>query len=182
MTQMTASFVKTHSDNTLTQLVRYAFVGAIAFIVDFGSLYVLTAHFGVYYLHSAALAFVLGLTTNYYLSVIWVFQKRACQNRFLEYGIFGLLGVLGLGFNEGLMYLLTEHLYVHYLASKAIATAVVFVWNFGSRKVILFHNGPRPNVATGLDIPVTAANASALAVSITFESPAVTSSTLETDK
>ena len=136
------SLVKQRTDNTLIQLLRYAFVGGLAFVVDFGSLYALTDYLGIYYLHSAALAFLLGLTTNYLLSVFWVFQKRSFQNRFVEYMIFGLLGVLGLVLNQGLMYFLTEDLCCHYLFSKMMATGLVFLWNFGSRKLILFHYAP----------------------------------------
>jgi putative flippase GtrA len=137
--------VKHQTDNTFIQLLRYAFVGGLAFVVDFGSLYVLTDCLGVYYLHSAALAFLVGLTTNYLLSVLWVFQKRTFQNRFVEYMIFGLLGVLGLVLNQGLMYFLTEDVRCHYLFSKMLATGLVFLWNFGSRKLILFHIAPPGN-------------------------------------
>jgi putative flippase GtrA len=137
-----SGLVKNKTDNTLIQLLRYGCVGGLAFVIDFGALYVLTESLHLYYLHSAALAFLLGLTTNYLLSVLWVFQKRTFQNRFVEYGIFGLLGVLGLGLNQVLIYTLTEHVHCHYLLSKAVATAVVFLWNFGSRKLILFHYPP----------------------------------------
>jgi putative flippase GtrA len=140
--RMLTRLVKHKTDRTFVQLGRYALVGAVAFAADFGTLYVLTDFLHVYYLRSAALAFVLGLTTNYLLSVMWVFPTRTFRNRFFEYGIFGLLGVLGLGLNEILIYSLTEHARWHYLFSKVVATALVFLWNFGSRKVILFQYAP----------------------------------------
>ena len=49
-----------NTDKTIIQLFRYIFVGGAAFIVDFGSLYILTDIFGIYYLISAAIAFILG--------------------------------------------------------------------------------------------------------------------------
>src|SRR5262245_24703728 len=116
---MLEKLLKQKTDNTLVQLLRYGVVGGLAFVVDFGALYVLTEHLRLYYMHSAALAFLAGLTTNYLLSVLWVFQKRTFQNRFVEYGIFGLLGVLGLGLNQVLIYSLTEYIGFHYLFSKA---------------------------------------------------------------
>jgi putative flippase GtrA len=133
------TLLKQKTDSTLIQLLRYALVGGLAFVVDFASLYFLTEYLGLYYLHSAALAFCLGLTTNYLLSVLWVFQKRTFQNRFVEYTIFALLGVFGLCLNHGLMYFFTEQVHIHYLSSKIFATGLVFLWNFGSRKIILFH-------------------------------------------
>jgi putative flippase GtrA len=139
-----AGFLKQNTDSPFIQLLRYALVGGLAFVVDFGSLYFLTEHLHAYYMHSAALAFVLGLTTNYLLSVTWVFQKRTFNNRLVEYGVFAVLGVLGLGLNQGLIYGLTEYASCHYLFSKALATGLVFLWNFGSRKLLLFHYAPNP--------------------------------------
>jgi len=49
-----------------------------------------------------------------------------------------LVGVVGLGLNEGLLWLFTDRLQVYYLASKCIAASLVFFWNFGMRKALLF--------------------------------------------
>ena len=46
------------------QLFRYFFVGGAAFIVYYGSLWLLTEVFGLHYLLSAAIAFILGLICN----------------------------------------------------------------------------------------------------------------------
>ena len=63
------------TDSTVLQLFRYSFVGGFAFVVDFALLYVLTDHFRVYYLTSAALSFTAGLIVNYVLSKLWVSVK-----------------------------------------------------------------------------------------------------------
>jgi putative flippase GtrA len=132
------------TDHVLIQLLRSTFVSGLAFGVDFGSLYILTEQAGMYYLHSAAVAFLIGLITNYLLSVSWVFQTRTVQNRFVEFGVFGGLGLLGLVWNLLLLYVLTEWVDCHYLLSKGMTTAVVFAWNFGSRKLVLFHTAFSP--------------------------------------
>lgn len=126
------------TDSTLIQLFRYTFVGGIAFAIDFGSLYVLTEFFDIYYLVSAAIAFLLGLTTNYSLSVLWVFDKRSVKSRWVEYGIFGFIGLIGLGLNELFIWFFTEEVHLHYLLSKIISTFVVYFWNFFARKLTLF--------------------------------------------
>jgi putative flippase GtrA len=139
LSQMLARLVGNKTDNTLIQVLRFVLVGGLAFAVDFSSLYVLTEYMRLYYLHSAALAFFLGLTTNYLLTVAWVFQKRTFQNRFVEFVIFALLGVLDLGLNQIMICVLTEHACCYYLFSKAIATGLILPWNFGTRKLILFN-------------------------------------------
>ena len=145
--------VKAKTDTVFIQLLRYTLVGGQAFAVDFGVLYFLTKYMHIYYLHSAALAFLCGLTTNYVLSVWWVFPNRTFQSKLAEYSIFALLGVLGLGLNHILMSVLTEQIRFHYLFSKIVATGVVFVWNFGSRKLILFHYPPPIRALSATALP-----------------------------
>jgi len=122
------------------QLYRYAVAGGIAFVMDWGALYSLTewAHF--YYLTAAAIAFTLGLITNYTLSIHWVFTERRVKSEHWEFVVFAGIGVVGLGFNQFLIRLLTEQAGVYYMASKGIATLIVFFWNFFARKLILFSN------------------------------------------
>jgi putative flippase GtrA len=52
----------------LIQFFRYAIVGVIAFMIDFAALFFLTDIFHFHYLVSAAMAFLLGLATNYILA------------------------------------------------------------------------------------------------------------------
>ena len=126
------------TDSVAIQLLRYTVVGGFAFVIDFLSLYILTELFGIYYLVSAAVAFVFGLLTNYLLSIVWVFDTRAVQNQWVEIGIFAFIGIIGLGLNEVLIWGFTEKAHFHYLVSKAVATFFVFFWNFIARKLALF--------------------------------------------
>ena len=124
--------------NLSSQFFRYFIVGGFAFAVDFALLYVLTEFFGVYYLVSASAAFLVGLTLNYALSVTWVFSHRSVGNRLHEFAIFSGIGLMGLAFNAALMWVLTEAAGLHYLVSKVIATALIFLFNFGAKKALLF--------------------------------------------
>ena len=68
------------------QFARYLCVGGSAFLVDFGSLYLLTDFARLHYLLSAGVAFILGLVTNYLLSRVWVFDRMTMQNVGAERG------------------------------------------------------------------------------------------------
>lgn len=129
------------TESLIGQLLRYAIVGGLAFVVDFGALWGLTEFAGVHYLASAALAFLLGLVTNYLLSIRWVFNTRGIENRTLEFALFAIIGILGLLANEIIMWAATEKAGVPYLFSKVLSTGFVFVWNFGVRKLLLFDGG-----------------------------------------
>jgi putative flippase GtrA len=126
------------TDNLVVQFLRYTVVGGFAFAVDFTVLVVLTSVMGLHYLISAALAFTLGLATNYALSTIWVFHKRTLANRQLEFLVFAGIGLVGLGLNEALMWLLADKVEVHYAVSKLGATFLVHLWNFLARRFCLF--------------------------------------------
>jgi putative flippase GtrA len=126
------------SNDVRIQFLRYAFVGTVAFAVDFLALWALTDFLNVYYLVSAAVSFAAGLATNYLLSVRWVFRNRVLGSKGLEFTAFAVIGIVGLALNELIIWGLTEHLFFHYLISKIVSTAVVFLFNFFLRKYLLF--------------------------------------------
>lgn len=125
-------------DSTAAQLGRYTIVGGIAFVADFATLALCTELLALHYLVSGALALLVGIAINYALSVRFVFRVRRVRHRGLELLIFALIGFVGLGLNEGLLYLFTELVGLHYLLSKVAATAVTYLWNFFARKRSLF--------------------------------------------
>ena len=127
------------TNNWMLQLFRYGFVGGVAFLVDYGTLFVLTHYAGVPYLLSAAIAFILGLVTNYLISISWVFQHSGKMRVWQEFVCFAIIGVIGLGLNELIMYVGTDMMHLHYMISKLISTAIVFFWNFFARKFMLFN-------------------------------------------
>jgi putative flippase GtrA len=132
------SFISSKSDKTSVQLLKYGFVGGIAYCVDFGFLFFLTEVIKIHYLISAAIAFILGLLTNYALSIFWVFPKRTLANKRTEFLLFSIIGLIGLGINEVIIWFFTEFIHYHYLISKIFSTVIVFFWNFIARKKILF--------------------------------------------
>lgn len=144
MSKWIDKLMKAPTDNVVIQLFRYGFVGGVAFLVDYSTMVLLTEVFGIHYLLSASISFVLGLITNYLLSISWVFSQRAVANRWAEFVIFAVIGAVGLGLNSLILYLCTEKLEIHYTVSKIIATVMVFFWNFLARKVILFKENSYP--------------------------------------
>jgi putative flippase GtrA len=133
---------KGETSNTLIQLFRYALVGGCAFVVDFALLALLVRLAALHYLLAAALAFLGGVVTNYSISVLWVFDQRSLKSPAVEFAVFAILGVFGLGLTEIVLFILTGLLGMDVLVSKVVATAATFVWNFASRKVILFSLSP----------------------------------------
>ena len=127
------------TENFLLQFFRYAFVGAIATIADWGVLFLLTEWVTPYYLFNAVIAFFAGLTVNFVLSKKFVFSGEKNQySPSTEFVVYGIIGAIGLLLTMGIMYVLTERLKLYYMVSKIISTIVVFVWNFAGRKLVLY--------------------------------------------
>lgn len=134
------SLIRSTSNNIFIQLFRYGIVGGLAFIVDFASLYILTEFVGMPYLLSASAGFLAGLAVNYLLSIRWVFNQGndlAPGARGGEFLIFALIGVVGLGLNALIMWVLTDVMSVNYLISKLCSTIIVFGWNFLARRKLI---------------------------------------------
>jgi len=136
---MLKKLLKEKSNNIGIQLFRYTIVGGIAFLGDFATLFCITEFLNVYYLVSAGIAFLVGLSINYSLSIKWVFSERKLNSSFLEFIIFMSIGLAGLILNEVFMWILTDKLGFYYLVSKIGTTAIVYLWNFTVRRFALFN-------------------------------------------
>ena len=102
------------------QIIRFGLVGFLCFFIDYGLLLALTE-----------------LAGNYLLSMKFVYEARARENRTGEFITFVLLSLVGLLINQLVMWVAVEFLGIWYQLAKIGATAIVMVYNFVSRKIII---------------------------------------------
>lgn len=121
----------------IAQFMKFGIVGVIAFVIDYGVMTFLTEVFGVPYLISTTISFVVSVVFNYFASMRFVFKRKDDMSRRREFIIFIVLSVCGLGINDLLMWLMVDSLYIDYRLSKIVVTVVVAVWNFVTRKIFL---------------------------------------------
>lgn len=121
----------------IAQFMKFGIVGVIAFVIDYGVMIFLTEVFGVPYLISTTISFVVSVIFNYFASMRFVFKRKDDMSRRCEFIIFIVLSVCGLGINDLLMWLMVDSLYIDYRLSKIVVTVVVAVWNFVTRKIFL---------------------------------------------
>jgi putative flippase GtrA len=126
-------------EKIITQFLKYIIVGGTAFVFDFFSLFTLTEFFGIHYLTSATIAFIIGLNVNYILAKYFVFTDSKIKNIRAEYFFVVCISLSGLILNIGLLWLLTEKFLIYYLISKLIATIITLFYNFWIRKVFVFN-------------------------------------------
>ena len=139
--------MKTENLRTLVlEFLRYAVVGGIAFVADFGTLWLTqelvfkTLACGVYL--ATACGFVVGLAVNYALSLAFVFTQAKDRGRGRSVGaflVFGVVGLLGLGWTELGMWLGYDVLGWDYRLVKILVTGAVLMWNYLGRKILIFN-------------------------------------------
>lgn len=121
----------------IAQFMKFGVVGVIAFAIDFGLLVLLTEVFGVNYLVSATISFVVSVIFNYVASMCYVFTHKEDMSRRKEFVIFVVLSAIGLVINDVCMWAGVTLLAINYMVTKIFATVVVAVWNFVTRKIFL---------------------------------------------
>ncbi|MCM1182353.1 MAG: GtrA family protein [Roseburia sp.] len=143
----------------MEQLIKFGFVGVLCFLIDFVIGYALVALLEDAISKSLAAAiggffgFTVSVIVNYILSMKFVFKRKDDMDRKKEFVIFIVLSVIGLGINEIILLACTKvyetNLFLEealrfttwYTIAKVIATAVVMVYNFITRKIFLETKG-----------------------------------------
>ena len=133
----------------IAQILKFGVVGVISFIVDF-TLYTTCNFLGCPYLISGLIGFIVSVIVNYLLSMKFVFERREDMSRQKEFIIYVVLSAIGLGLNELFLYICVDLIYQHSdflmglygeriaeIIAKIIATGLVMIYNFISRKLIL---------------------------------------------
>lgn len=143
----------------IQQLIKFGFVGASCFVIDYiVGLIVLnilmtlpTADcFEIASVIGSAVGFVVSVTVNYILSFKFVFERKEDLDKRAEFVIFVLLSIVGLLINSFIIWLAVGPVYgssnflqenagynLVYTGAKIIATAIVMIYNFVTRKIFL---------------------------------------------
>lgn len=144
---------KNNTKKTLGEFIRYIFVGGGATIVHWLVLIILREALKIDANLANLVGFCCGLTFNYIISTLWVFDKNEAKvdNKLVELSVFSIIGVVGLGINQFFIWLFDKALAdkdvlfgliptdKNYLIGQVIATGVAFFWNFFARKYILYN-------------------------------------------
>ena len=117
---------------------KYCVIGVFMTALDFIILAFEVEILNIYYLIAAMISYTFCAILHYVLSVRYVFIDSHKKEDFKSFSVFLMLGILGLGLYELLMWLFVDFGHLHYLIAKIFATAFSFTFNFASRKFLLF--------------------------------------------
>jgi putative flippase GtrA len=129
----------------LTRFIRYNLVAGIATFVDLFIYWFLITALGVFYLASATIGFVIGLTINYSLNRVWGFKgtKRKLVSGFFY---FALVGTSALIIALLFLALFVEVFGMHYFLARVFVVLIVIPWNYFLNALITFRQ-PRAKTA-----------------------------------
>lgn len=128
------------------EFIKFAVVGGSGVFVDFGTTYLLKEKFKIHKYLSNSVGFLLAATSNYFLNRWWTFSSVNPRIE-IEYALFLIISIAGLGINTAVLYLFSEKMGSKYLpknkkirfySAKLIATGVVTIWNFFLNYYITF--------------------------------------------
>ena len=141
--------------NRLGEALRFAVTGGICFLIEFAALVGLRDGLGLDTLIATPAAFLISVIVNYAMCVRWVFPAAGEQRNAARLG-FLLTSVMGLLLNEGLMLLfrtvfgedgvlLTAGGFslAQYMVNKVLATLIVMIWNYFTKRWILYRKDER---------------------------------------
>lgn len=141
-------------NNLLAQILKFAIVGGISFLVDFAVYGIMCNVLGVHYVIAGVAGFFVSVVVNYLLSMKFVFVSKEDMRKDKEFVIFVILSLIGMVLNSVILYICIDLIYMHWLwlnqileieimnlAAKIIATGIVMVYNFVSRKIFLEKEG-----------------------------------------
>lgn len=119
------------------QIAKFGIVGVMATAIDYGVLMLLSQGLGMDPVIAALISFCVSLVFNYVASMRYVFSHREGMSRQREFVTFLVLSAIGLGLNEVIMYAGVAMFGTSAIAVtgvKIVATGIVMIWNFASRK------------------------------------------------
>lgn len=122
----------------LVQIVKYVISGGLAFAANLVVLYVLTESFGIWYVTSAAVAFVFAFFTSLILQKFWTFGNRDLSVIYKQ--TIRLLGttLAGLGVNVAGIYFLVSAFGIWYMVAQTIMLGLIATVNFFVYKHLIF--------------------------------------------
>lgn len=129
--------VNSEVENLLIQIFKFGIVGVIATILDFIFLYIFKDLAGFPLLISNTLSFIISVIYNYIASIIFVFNVDKNKNGKKVFIKFIIFSIIGLGISNVLLKVFVNVFEIYYLIAKVIATLVVMIFNFITRKKFL---------------------------------------------
>lgn len=119
------------------KFLKFGIVGFSGVFVDFGVTWLGRERFKLNQYVANSIGFCVAVLSNYALNRLWTFESHD-PNVGLQFAKFLLASLVGLGLNNGLIYLLNGKMKLNFYAAKLLATGLVMIWNFWANYTFTF--------------------------------------------
>ncbi len=119
------------------QFIKFAIVGTIGTVIDFGVLIFLKEIVGLNVYVANTFSFSAAVLNNYTLNTLWTFgdQERDHRRQLIQ---FVIVSVVGLALSQVLLFAFHDGLGLDYRIAKALAIFLVLFWNFTANRLWTF--------------------------------------------
>ena len=123
-------------NNDLIKLIRFSIVGVGNTLVNW-SIFIILNAFGVYYIISNIIAYIIATINSYIWNSLWVFKYGQGLNINTSVKFF-ILNLVGLTVNTTIMYILVDILNFNKFIALVIASVLVVIMNYTINKLWVF--------------------------------------------
>jgi putative flippase GtrA len=120
------------------RLLKYCVVGGTAAIVDISLFTIFAGYFKWTWWLVSICTFIIATYVNYFLSIRYVFESGIRHSKNAEIAAVYAVSFFGLAINQVVLYAAINWMQWSLIISKVFATAIVFTWNYLSRKHYIF--------------------------------------------
>ena len=118
--------------------VKYLIGGGISTLTNLAVLYVLTSIFGIWYLLSATIAFVIGFLVSFSIQKFWTFSDNSLDALYHQAAVYLIITLGNVGLNALGMYLLVDRVHIWYLLAEVGMLALIAVESFFLYRIFVF--------------------------------------------
>ena len=124
-------------ESLLIQIFKFVIVGGIATIIDWLIYFILYKFIKLEPIIANIISFSVSVIYNYYASCKYVFKVNKEKSKTRQFTEFIIFSLIGLGINELLIFIFVNKLSWNAMLVKILATLIVMVFNFITRKKFL---------------------------------------------
>lgn len=124
-------------ESLLIQIFKFVIVGGIATIIDWLIYFILYKFIKLEPIIANIISFSVSVIYNYYASCKYVFKVNKEKSKTRQFTEFIIFSLIGLGINELLIFIFVNKLSWNAMLVKILATIIVMVFNFITRKKFL---------------------------------------------
>lgn len=121
----------------LEEFTTFLVIGACNTALDFCIYLSLTRFIGLYFVIANTISFSITATVSFFLNKHFTFRNKE-KRVHTQYVKFIVVSVLGLLWNNLIIFSFVKFVHLHDIAAKVIAIGIVLFWNYGMNKIWSF--------------------------------------------